>query len=826
MGKEQHGKRLSVLLFPFAFVMLVWGFVFVNSSDSMFKDPALEEAIREQTGIMDRPIEIADMTNIDRLELRDAGITDLSGIEAATHLRVLDVRDNEIEDISPVQHLISLEELNIRGNAVSDLRPLRTLEELRILNVRENRISDLTPLRVLDRLEDINLRFNEIEDVSPLQDHEQPLVRLYLEGNPIVDTSPLAEIYDDILDPDFPLVKGEVNVSVPGGFHKEAVQVELTSDIEDAEIYYTLDGSTPDIHANRYEAPIEISDRSAEPNDLTTIPINERDDFLQWFPPSGPVFKGTVLRAIAVSDTAESRVTTNSYFIDEAEEDRYPVPVVSISTEEQHLFDQETGLFVNENYTNRGRAWERPVNMEYYSEDGTLAFSQELGMRIHGGSTRHAPIKSLRLYARTDYDFRKDHVAHQFFQDKDQDIFERFLLRYRGTDFKDGMQAHLIKNVTNLDIQYTQPAAVFINGEFWGIYNVRDRFDNNYVKTHYGIEEADIMTELDEVSDGDDQHYQSLLDYLENQADRINEPQVFDMIEARMDVANFRDFNIFQMFILNVDQPGKNLDYWRSRTLNPDEEEKHDGRWRWMVYDLDMGFGNYGGLGIDPFIYQTSQMAFGDEHVMSGEEMHDWEPRLPDFSPVVLSRGPEATFKLRTLLRNDDFRHDFLNRFADLMNTVLHETHVNEVIDDFDSVYRPLVDENANREGVPDDGTYDRNIDTLITFSENRPRIVRQAAIDYFDDVTGTAELTLETDTDRGTIRVNSVVIDAEEDGIQDPAYPWEGIYFSGIPVEIEAIPHDGYNFAGWQGDFEDSDQTLTVTLTPDEILTLEAMFE
>lgn len=814
---------ILLLLFPLLF--MVWGMVYFASPQSLFEDPALEQAIREETGIMDRQLEIADLTNIDRLALRDHAIRSLKGIEAASNLRSLDVRDNQIDDLTPVQQLISLEELNVRGNQIEDLSPLRPLSDLRHLNVRENRIADIQPLSDLERLADVNIRYNQITDLSPLVKLDDLRVRLFLEGNPLEDTSPLKEMYDDILDKDFPLVSGEVQFSEQGGFHREALTVELNTEIDDATIYYTLDGSTPDQFSTVYEDPLLIESRADQPNDLSAIPINERDDFLAWMPPSEKVFKGTVIRAIAIADDIESQVSSQSYFIDEASNDRYDVPVISLSTEKEHLFDDETGLFVNQNYLNRGDAWERPVQMEYYEADGELAFTQQLGMRIHGGSTRHAPIKSLRFYARTDYDFTRDHVQHQFFPDKDQDIFERFLLRYRGTEIKDGMQAHLIKDVTNLDLQYSQPAVVFINGEYWGVYNIRDRFDNNYIETHYGIEDVDIMTELNEVSDGDSQHFDALLSYLRNRQDQMNDPDVYDMVKARMDLENFRDFSIFQMYIMNVDQPGKNLDFWRSRTLNP-EEEKHDGRWRWMVYDLDMGFGNYGGLGIDPFVYQTSQRQFGDETVLSGAEMAEWEPRIPDFSPVVLDQGPESTFKLRTLLKNDRFRLDFMNRFADLMNTSFTHERVVDVIDEFDEIYRPLVDENASRLGEPDEGQYDESIETLIAFSANRSRIVRNQAVEYFPEINGLSEIMLTSDSDKGAIRINSITLNEMTHGMDDEPFPWQGTYFSGIPIELEAVPYEGYTFAGWNQDISEEEKIITLNLEKDAILNVEALFE
>lgn len=600
-------------------------------------------------------------------------------------------------------------------------------------------------------------------------------------------------------DPTIPTLSAP-SFSHTGGYYTEPFTLSISTDLADAQIYYTLDGSTPKANSLVYEGPITIKSRVGEPNMLTNIPLNDRTDYLQWRPPLEEVFKATVVRAFATDGKQVSPVVTHTYFVDEEMDVKYPAAVISIAIEHDYLFNNKIGLFVNNNFLERGIEWERPAHFEFYEPDGTLAFAQQVGIRVHGGVTREAPTKSLRVYAREEYG--KKAINYQLFPDKDIDVFERFIIRYRGTNFKDEFQAHLVKGATDLDVQYYRPAVMFINGEFWGIYAIRDRFDDNYLKTHYDVRDADVLTDLGTPSYGDSTHYDMMIDYIKANESRINEPQVFAQIEEYMDVENFRDFTIVQNFIMNIDQPGKNVDFWRSRTVDPDNE-KHDGRWRWMLYDLDMGFGDYYGLWMNGFVYNTSLEQHGADDVLSGPEMAELIPELPSFAPAVDKTGPERTFLLRALLKNDAYRIDYINRYSDLLNTAFKPERMLDVLADMEAEYAPFVEEDALRTGVEDDGLFARRVRVLEQFAEERPDLVRQHALDYFPELTGTAELTIEANSDRGTVIVNSIEINEHTIGVDDPAdpYPWEGVYFQGIPLRITAVPKPGYRFVGWEVD-------------------------
>ena len=147
------------------------------------------------------------------------------------------------------------------------------------------------------------------------------------------------------------------------------------------------------------------------------------------------------------------------------------------------------------NFTQRGREWEREAYIEYF-DGGEAKFSQNLGIRIHGGATRTYPQKSIRLYARGEYG--QEFIEYPIFGNKKimeegnvADKFKTLLLRNGGNDgqstiFRDALMQSLVEH-TSLDIQAYKPVIVFLNGEYWGIHNIRERFDRHYFEQYYGV---------------------------------------------------------------------------------------------------------------------------------------------------------------------------------------------------------------------------------------------------------------------------------------------------------------------------------------------------
>ncbi|NLM58904.1 MAG: dockerin [Clostridium sp.] len=616
-----------------------------------------------------------------------------------------------------------------------------------------------------------------------------------------------------------------------GGFYTNEFDLQISAQESNVKIYYTTDCSDPvpgEAGTYEYNRNIRIKSRKGDPNVLSMIQDISNDIWNRWKAPKGEVFKCTTIKAVAVrEDGAQSKVVTHSYFVDPDIYNRYTLPVVSLVTEYENLFDKTTGLYVNQNYENSGAEWERPVHVEVFDTDGSTWFSQSAGMRIHGGYTRKYPQKSFRLYA--DHgDGDTDKFKYEIFPGlrgtgtgKKIKNFERLILRNAGNDwtgalFRDEMMQSLVSHL-KLDTQSFRPCIVFLNGEYWGIYHFRERFDDKYLKDHYDLD-GDRVAILDvfekpSVQEGDPEdvlaYTEDVINYLKSHS--ITDKSTYDYIKTKIDIDNYIDYNVAEIFFGNTDWPGNNVSIWRYKTesgeYEPDAPYGQDGRWRWFLKDTDFGFGLY----EKPVSHNTLAFAAGDTQEGYANE-------------------PWAVFLFKTLLQNDEFRNEFINRFADQLNTSFVPSRVNEIIDGVVSTLEPEMQEHTDRWPFIKltrtsfmDKTWSEEVQTIKNYANNRPTYVRQHIINKFrsNGVTGTSYVTLNTDTDMGHIKINSIDIQSGTPAVTNPD-SWTGIYFRGVPVTVKAIPKDGYVFDHWEGisGADQSSDTVTFTLSKDVNIT------
>jgi hypothetical protein len=636
--------------------------------------------------------------------------------------------------------------------------------------------------------------------------------------------------------------------SVQAGFYTQHIQVEISlpagsSSVDGVTIYYTLDGSEPDRNAIRYDGPISITDRTAEPNGISMIPTNNFGSNHQyrehWRPPVGQVYKGTVVRARAFMDGArDSEISTASYFVDPQGRGRYNMPVVSLSTDPANFFDDEIGIYVAGNYTNynqRSDEWERPVHFELMETDGAVVISQPAGARIHGGTSRGRALKSLRLYARGEYG--PAWFDYPVFPDKPVTRYKRLLLRNSGNDWSESMlrdvfMQSLLKGTTDLDIMYGRPAIVFVNGEFWGIKNIRDRFDEEYLDSHYNIdgEEATFLESraneegawsrgsIDGVA-----HYSTMYGLLSTDpavmtADRVS------VISEMMDIGNFFDYQIANIYFRNTDWPGNNNMYWRYNGVPGLADEQagdmprptnvKDGRWRWMVFDTDFGFQ----LNFD-YVQWSGRRNGGNDARHNTVAF-----ALEDVNRDEWPNPRRSTFPLRALLANETLRFQFANRFADLLNSAFKGSAVVAHLDSLAAQFRPHMQEHIHRWGEPATmSLWEQELGIMRNFAVTRESAIRGHLRDELGLGPARA-LTLNANPTMGYIRINSIDVDAGLPGVGAGVYPWTGVYFSGVPVHLSAVARPGYRFVGWSGDAEGVDADITLDLQSNKQVT--AIFE
>lgn len=624
--------------------------------------------------------------------------------------------------------------------------------------------------------------------------------------------------------------------SKPGGFYTDAFDLEMSTNEQGVKIYYTTNGSDPvpgESDTIEYKESLRIKSRVGDPNVLSMIQNISGDRFNQWKAPNGEIFKCSTIKAVAVrSDGNKSKIVTNSYFVDSEIFSRYTLPVFSIVTDESNLFEDTSGIYVNGNFDNAGSEWERPIHVEFFEKDGTLGFSQYAGVRIHGGYTRKYPQKSFRIIADKKYDTDKGKFKYEIFPGltkngtgKSLKSFERLILRNAGNDwtsalFRDEMMQTLVSHL-NIDTQAYRPSVLFLNGEYWGIYNIRERYDHKYLADNYDLDDKkvallDLYEEID-VQEGTqedaDAYTNEIINYLKSHS--ITEKSTYDYINTKMDIQNYIAYNVAEIFFGNTDWPGNNMSIWKYKTddgqYHPEAPYGQDGRWRWLLKDTDFGFGLYG----KSVTHNT--LNFASSERVEGNGNPTW-----------------ATYLFRTLLQNSDFRNEFINTFADNLNTSFDPVRVNKIIDDISSVIAPEMQEHTDRWQVIKlvattirDTTWDQAVTQIKNYGTSRPNNVRQHILNKFsvNGVTGTSKLNLKSDSEAGYIKVNTIDIKDSTPGVTNSG-DWTGIYFKGVPVNIKAIANKGYEFDHWEGITGNDSRSKEITLNITGDIAIKAVFK
>lgn len=609
-----------------------------------------------------------------------------------------------------------------------------------------------------------------------------------------------------------------------GGFYMESFYLTITPKTNTS-VYYTLDGSTPSKNSYKYVNPLLIEQQMIEADGSEVI-ITETSIISgplsmivttdkNWISPKEDIFKANVVRVIAYEDDTNkaSDVITHTYFVDPNMYSRYTFPIFSLTTDASNLYDYENGISVpgthydptasegnasnrTGNYFMTGNAWERLVYVEFYDTSGILQMAQHAGLRIHGGLSRKYPIKSYRLYAKTEYD-EQNTFHYQFFKDKEIDDFKRLILRnggqaYQYTFMGEAFAQSLLKPL-DLDIQYSTPIILFINGEYFGIRNVRDRFDVHYLESHYGIDEnrSTILTGHAYLEDGSKMgqaHYQTLYTYASIQNLALDKH--YKKINRWMDVDNYIDYMIAEIYFGNVDWPQNNVLYWRKNTsYNPDAPYGHDGRWRWMVNDLDGSFGISWGT-VSPSVNSFERL--------TGET---WK-----------------TGKLFVnLLENDTFKAKFIYRMLELLDTIFEVNHVTEELEIMVDLYKPEMEEHIARFGYP--STYQTWLsytERMKRFAEGRKDYLIAFMEEYFN-LSIKHPVAVTYNREMGSIEVNQ---------IEDQSGLFSGEFYHDLPITLVAIPSEGYRFAGWYYEDMELSKNEELVINPELNLILDARFE
>lgn len=608
------------------------------------------------------------------------------------------------------------------------------------------------------------------------------------------------------------------------GFYEDAFALHLYSP-NGEKIYYTLDGSRPCADSPVYRQPLRIADNTPEENRYASrTDLAPSGDYL----PDFPVDKAVVVRAVCYNPVTNqsSNIVTETYFVGYGSRPEYDgMAVMSLAADPYDLFDVQTGIYGNgaefeeylangglrdgeiladyvdgdgeqqyrymaSNAFREGREWEREAVITYFDENHDCIFTQNAGIRIAGNSTRSNPQKSLNIFARDIYDdaplFPYDFYGNGIF-------CSSIKIRNGGGNAEKlkFLDAFLEEAAGGRDvsIQDSRPCVVFLNGEYWGIYNIRERYNAEYLASHYDLDAGSIMlikagnaiTMPEETMTA----YQYMLNVI-TECDLAYD-DTYALADELVDLQSVIDYCCINLYLDNRDVAfGYNTALWRTVQ---EGTPYSDGRWRFMLYDLD-------------------ECAFSDSN--------DPENLGRQMAEHPLMNEPAV----RSLMDNEGFCRQFCISFMDIANTTFSYERMHAMLAAWGSLYEAQIIKDHQRFYDASYGVreFQEEISRVDAFFAGRFPFAMEELAETFGLTGELTRISISADMpEGGTITVNTAQL--------EDCSAWEGYYYSDFPVCVSAHPKEGWHFAGWQGDASGTDESLTLSLENGDI-SLRAVFE
>jgi len=544
-------------------------------------------------------------------------------------------------------------------------------------------------------------------------------------------------------------------LSLDAGFYSGSQSISISAS-QSGNIHFTSDGSIPTQASSIYFSPITVTSNAT----IKAILIPQDNTLLP------------------------STSTVASYFIDED----VSVPVISLTTNPENLWDYNTGIYVfgpNADSVNLPffgsnfwAGWEKECHVEYFDRDKNKGFGLDAGLKIHGNFSKAWPQKSFRILAKDDYNNKW--INYRLFPEKPyRNRYKNFNIRNAGIDyntvhFRDALM-HRAATGLNLEHMAYEPCVLFLNGEYWGVYGLRERQDDSYIEENYSNvdkENIDLLRFEGDVLAGSNEGFLEMLTHLVTTDLSVQEN--FDYVaDNLLDIKNVADYFITETYYCNVDwlseTSSNNVKYWR--TNNP------PGKWRYVLWDTDIGTG----------LFYTDQLLY---YNYLGDVIG---PTYTGVHPTLI----------KSLLANEGYAQYFINRYADLLNTNFHpvnlERHTKLLQGDLQSEMArhftkwdqgPISIFGTEVARSTNVAEWEANIDTLVNWTNLRPQIVR----DHIQGMIASpnqVDITLAVYPDNaGYIHINTITPDS---------LPWTGRYFNGVPVEITAHANSGFVFDHWE---------------------------
>ena len=503
-------------------------------------------------------------------------------------------------------------------------------------------------------------------------------------------------------------------------------------------IFYTTDGSIPTRNSTRYTKPVTIT-------------------------------KTTVVRAKALEEGKFLSSTENgTYFT--GKDKNIKIPIISVAVNPEYLFNEDYGIYaigtghtLDDGHENFRQDWERSASVEYFDENKVSQFARNVGLSIFGSYTRRYAKKSFAVKMKDKYG--KKSLKYKLFPQKDIDKFTSFGIRSGGngwhtTIFKDAMLQDLIHDNMDVDYQANQPVVLFVNGEYWGVSYLRERFNKEYFKQNRHVDGKIDFLELNaQVKKGDATDYNNLINYIK--IHDLADNNAYKYVSEKIDINNYLNYMVSEVYMGNLDWPNNNVRYWK--------EKKEGAKWRWLTYDFDFAFGlpNY-----DNLAYAAGDLAGNN------------------------NQEPWSTFLFKNMLKNQTFRDRFIGKFLTHVYTTFKPSRVETFIDKYKNQIASEMPRDIAR--WLNDHTYGSQrelnsyqkwlieVNSLSSFANSRPTVAKDFLETYFG-VTTYHTFSVDAPVN-GQVKIDDAHINQN----------FSEEYLHGAIVELKAIPNDGYKFTRW----------------------------
>ena len=482
--------------------------------------------------------------------------------------------------------------------------------------------------------------------------------------------------------------------SVTPGIYDNAVTVAITAG-EGETIRYTTDCTTPNASSEVYSGELSIS-------------------------------KNSVIRAAAFRDGYLSGDVATATYLFRSDGVNHALPVVTLVTDPDNLWNSKTGIYATGDQFDPDAAsyadtlksatyyqakfateeqvdtiWEKPAAFSLFDDNGKQVFTQNVGIRIAGSFGRGRAQKGFNVIARKEYG--KGSMEYPFFENRPYTEYKAVVLRAGAQDqnrskIRDELASGLLEG-TDINILYQayRPTVLYLNGEYWGVYFMKEKRNRFFVAQHENTEnnvDLAIGKGFKQRSYGDNSDWVSLYEYATTHD--LSASDAYNYVAERMDVDSFRDYMIAEIYNGNTDT--YNFQYYRLK----------GGKWKFIFYDFCWGFQSPG--------HETLAFRMG---------------KTP--SDVCSAKLFAA------MLQNKGWRDSFCRRFGELLNTAFAPERVSALIEELYGYVEPEIKrerEKFNKDtfmGVKQPntnlGTYEgfqSEISKLKDFAQRRPEELKR----------------------------------------------------------------------------------------------------